>query len=100
MNENRGLPLIAPKITPVLDPNFRRAVLANAAFRRLVSESGKGLALRLAIEQADGNISISGRKSFSRPQPQSRISFMSSGCAAFCFGRGAAAGFMSTARKR
>lgn len=57
MNENRGLPLIAPKITPVLDPNFRPAVLANAAFRRLVSESGKGLALRLAIEQADGNIS-------------------------------------------
>ncbi len=55
MNMNNGLPLIAPKITPVLDPHFRPAVLANRAFITEVQASGKAVPLTLALEQADGS---------------------------------------------
>jgi predicted NBD/HSP70 family sugar kinase len=57
MNENRGLPLVAPRVTPVLDPGFRPAVLANRAFREAVRASGSPVPVRLAIEQADGGVS-------------------------------------------
>ncbi len=48
---NNGLPLIAPKIQPPLDANFRPAVLANRNFRNEANET-----VRLALEQADGSI--------------------------------------------
>src|SRR5262245_4118104 len=57
MNVNNGLPLVAPRITPVLDPWFRPAVLANRAFLELVSFSGGPVPVGLALEQTDGNIS-------------------------------------------
>jgi predicted NBD/HSP70 family sugar kinase len=53
---NDGLKLIAPKISPVLDENFRPASLANRAFRAEVEASGSGVPVRLAIEQADGSV--------------------------------------------
>jgi predicted NBD/HSP70 family sugar kinase len=53
MNQNNGLPLVAPKVAAVLDPNFRPAVLANRAF---LSEIGAGTPVGLALEQADGSI--------------------------------------------
>ena len=56
MNENQGLPLVAPRVAPPLDPAFRPAVLANRAFRQQV-RSGKPVPVCLALEQADGNIS-------------------------------------------
>lgn len=56
MNENHGLPLVAPKLTPVLDPFFRPAVLANRAFRQRVRVSGNELAVTVALEQADGSV--------------------------------------------
>jgi predicted NBD/HSP70 family sugar kinase len=55
MNMNRGLPLVAPRIAPVLDPAFRPAALATRAFR----DALKGVAavpVRLAVEQTDGSV--------------------------------------------
>ena len=53
---NRGLLLIAPRITPVLDPAFRPAVLANHAFRAAVQTSGAPVRITVALEQADGSV--------------------------------------------
>ena len=56
MDTNSGLFLPAPRVAPVLDPLFRPAVLANAAFRRLVEQSSDEVRVRIALEQADGSI--------------------------------------------
>ena len=56
MDTLNGLPLVAPKITPVLDPAFRPAVLAVRAFNADVAAAGGGVPVRLAIEQADGSV--------------------------------------------
>jgi predicted NBD/HSP70 family sugar kinase len=53
---NDGLRLVAPKITPVLDPMFRPASLANRAFREELDRSEGCVPVGLAIEQADGSI--------------------------------------------
>jgi predicted NBD/HSP70 family sugar kinase len=55
MDNNNGLALVAPGVKPVLDPHFRPAVLANRAFRRRAAENP--VPIRLALEQADGDIS-------------------------------------------
>jgi predicted NBD/HSP70 family sugar kinase len=57
MNVNNGLPLVAPKITPVLDPWFRPAVLAARAFRAQARASSARVPVRLALEQTDGSVS-------------------------------------------
>jgi predicted NBD/HSP70 family sugar kinase len=57
MNLNSGLPLVAPRITPVLDPAFRPAVLANRAYRDLVAATTNPVPVRLALEQTDGTAS-------------------------------------------
>jgi predicted NBD/HSP70 family sugar kinase len=56
MNTNNGLALVAPRITPVLDPAFRPAVLANRAFRELVHATAGAVPVRIALEQADGSV--------------------------------------------
>ena len=56
MNNNRGLPLPAPRVTPVLDPAFRPAVLAIHAFRDAVRATGQAVPVTLALEQADGSV--------------------------------------------
>ena len=53
---NDGLRLVAPKITPTLDPLFRPASLANRAYREEVAASGGGVPVRMALEQADGSV--------------------------------------------
>jgi predicted NBD/HSP70 family sugar kinase len=53
MNQNNGLPLVAPKVSAPLDPNFRPAVLANRAF---LADLGAGVPVALGIEQADGSV--------------------------------------------
>ncbi len=50
---NTGLPLVSPKVTPILDPNFRPAVLANRAF---LASLGEGLPVAFGVEQADGSL--------------------------------------------
>jgi predicted NBD/HSP70 family sugar kinase len=57
MNVNKEMPLEAPRVTPVLDPLMRPAVLANRAFRQLARASGKAVPVCLALEQPDGNVS-------------------------------------------
>jgi predicted NBD/HSP70 family sugar kinase len=51
-----ALLLPPPRVTPVLDPLFRPAVLASRAFRALVAETPGAEPVRLALEQADGSI--------------------------------------------
>jgi predicted NBD/HSP70 family sugar kinase len=57
MNTNKGLPLVAPRVTPVLDPAFRPAVLANRAFRALAQATQGAITVRLGLEQTDGTTS-------------------------------------------
>ncbi len=56
MNNNNGLNLIAPRITPALDAAFRPAVLANRKFRELARSSKVAVPVELALEQADGSV--------------------------------------------
>ena len=56
VNDNNGLPLVTPRVVPVLDESFRPAVLANRAFREQVRKSGSALPIRIALEQADGSV--------------------------------------------
>jgi hypothetical protein len=56
VNDNNGLALVAPRVVPVLDPGFRPAVLANRTFRQQVQNSGRGLPVRIALEQTDGSV--------------------------------------------
>jgi predicted NBD/HSP70 family sugar kinase len=56
MDSNHGLPLVAPRVTPVLDPAFRPAVLAVRAFQELVDAAPGAVPVRLALEQSDGSV--------------------------------------------
>lgn len=56
MNNNHGLPLVAPRITPALDPAFRPAALATRAFRAEARASKAAVPIELALEQADGSV--------------------------------------------
>lgn len=56
MDTNQGLPLVAPRVVPVLDPGFRPAVLAARAFRALVDHVPDPIPVGLALEQADGSV--------------------------------------------
>ena len=53
---NNGLALVAPRITPALDPRFRPAVLATRAFNEAVRGSDGGVPVRIALEQTDGSV--------------------------------------------
>ncbi len=57
MNNNQGLDLVAPRITPVLHPAFRPASLATRAFRELVRSVPNPVNIQLALEQTDGGVS-------------------------------------------
>lgn len=56
MNCNNGLGLIAPHVTPVLDPHFRPAVLANRAFVARAQTAKNALPVKIGLEQADGSV--------------------------------------------
>src|SRR3954468_9874158 len=73
---NNGLALIAPRITPTLDPNFRPAVLANRAFRSLVRSSRNPVPVGLALEQADGNVSHFKTEILPESHPQATANFV------------------------
>ena len=70
MNTNNGLPLVAPRVTPVLDPGFRPAVLAMQAFRDLVDTTSGAVPVRIALEQADGSVFRFETRVLSEPHPQ------------------------------
>jgi len=50
--------LLYPQFRPVLDPDFQPASLWNRAYRALVSQSGGGVPLAIALERADGAVSV------------------------------------------
>ena len=56
MTTLNGLPLVPPRVTPVLDRAFRPAVLAARAFRASARATGAAVPVRLAIEQTDGSV--------------------------------------------
>lgn len=56
MTASHGLPLIRPRVTPVLDAEFRPAVLATHAFVAAAKATKHALPVRLALEQTDGLI--------------------------------------------
>lgn len=68
---NTGLSLVAPRITPVLDPAFRPAVLANRAFREQARATNSAVPVRIALEQADGSVFHSQTEVF--PDSDSRV---------------------------
>ncbi|MBR0459811.1 MAG: ROK family protein [Victivallales bacterium] len=49
--------LIAPKTVPVLDPDFRPAILANRAFVQEVKASGTAIPLLIAVERDQNRVS-------------------------------------------
>jgi len=53
---NREWPLLAPHISPVLDADFRPAVLTLRTFRERVRATGQALPVRIALEQTDGSV--------------------------------------------
>src|SRR3954471_5960176 len=53
---NNGLPLIAPRVTSALHPEFRPGVLATRAFDEMVRATGSGVPVRIALEQSDGSV--------------------------------------------
>jgi predicted NBD/HSP70 family sugar kinase len=73
---NNGLVLVAPKVTPVLDPLFRPAVLANRAFRALVHSTGNPISVGLALEQTDGNVSHFRTEILPESHPQAAGNFV------------------------
>ena len=74
-NSNSGLPLVAPRITPVLDPAFRPAVLANRAFRQQAAALPQPVPVRLALEQHDGIVSHYATEVFPEDHPQAAGNF-------------------------
>jgi predicted NBD/HSP70 family sugar kinase len=54
--KNHGLTLVAPKLTPPLDPFFRPAVLANQYYTASAEANPSAVPVVLALEQADGSI--------------------------------------------
>jgi predicted NBD/HSP70 family sugar kinase len=75
METNNGLPLVQPRVVPLLDPQFRPAALAHRAFARAVAKSAGPVAVRLALEQADGNISRFETHIFREEEPGSAGNF-------------------------
>jgi predicted NBD/HSP70 family sugar kinase len=72
---NNGMALVAPRITPALDPSFRPAVLANRAFRSLVRSSPTPIPISLALEQTDGNVSHFNTEILPEARPTSAANF-------------------------
>lgn len=73
---NRGIALIAPKIAPALDPDFRPAVLANRGFRSLVRSSVNPVSIGIALEQSDGNVSRFETEILQESHPQAAGNFI------------------------
>ena len=75
MLNNKGLPLVPPQVAPVLDAEFRPAVLANRAFREQARATGNPVSVRLALEQSDGNVSHFQTHVFPDTEPQAAGNF-------------------------
>ena len=75
-NSNHGLLLPPPRVTPVLDPYFRPAVLAHRAFHAAVRTAKSPAGLRMALGQADGSISHFGTDVLPESHPAAAGNFI------------------------
>jgi predicted NBD/HSP70 family sugar kinase len=75
MNVNNGLALVAPRVTPILDPGFRPAILANRSFRKQANATGRAIPVKLALEQEDGSIFHFSTEIFPSEHPGARGNF-------------------------
>ncbi len=75
MNHNNGLPLIAPRIKPVLDADFRPAVLASRAFRQQAAALPDAVTVGIGLEQSGGLVSHFISKVFPENHPQAAGNF-------------------------
>jgi predicted NBD/HSP70 family sugar kinase len=76
MNNNNGLALVVPRITPILDPSFRPAVLANRAYQAQARTARNSVPVGLALEQTDGNVSHFKTEILPESHPQAAGNFI------------------------
>src|SRR5690348_6061844 len=69
MNSSDRFPLVAPRILPPLDAQFRPAVLANHAFASELDRSGAAVPVRLGLQQTDGSLSVFETRVFPERHP-------------------------------
>ena len=68
--------LPAPRVTPVLDPLFRPAVLASREFERLVNATPGAIPVRIALEQSDGSVFRFDSRVLPESHPQAAANFL------------------------
>ena len=79
-----SLQLVAPRIQPPLDENFRPAVLVNQNFRRELALLG--IRLILGLERSGGEVTRFETRVYSPIRQISRITFYTSNAlSSFCF---------------
>ncbi len=66
---------IEPKIKPVLDNEFKPAILENRSFLQAVEQSGAGVPLHISIERGNGLISTYKTKVFSKESNMDEANF-------------------------
>ncbi len=66
---NNGLSLAAPRIAPVLDPQFRPASLAYRDFLQRARATGQSRSVCIALEQTDGSVYHFNTEIFSENSP-------------------------------
>ena len=74
VTDNAGLNLVPPRLAPVLDPNFRPAVLANRAYR--LAAAAQWVPVQIALERMDGWVSRFDTLVAGGSQPAARGSFI------------------------
>ena len=72
---NSEFRLVAPAVTPVLDPGFRPPVLSNRAFLKEVDESGCGVPCLIAVERDRGRVSRFDTRVFDMAHPRAAANF-------------------------
>ncbi len=75
MSEHSESHFPIPKILPVLDAQFRPALLARRAFRERVRQSGRAVPVRLALEQSDGSVFHTSTEIFAEDLPAAQDNY-------------------------
>ena len=76
ISDNKGLPLVRPKLPPRLDPSFCPASLSNRFYRKAAGQSDKTVRVDLALERPDGTISRRSLPILHADHPQAKATFI------------------------
>jgi len=78
MKNSNGLLLVAPRVKPALDPDFRPAVLACRAFRAQAAATSNSVLVRLGLQQDEGIVSHFTTRIWpeSHPQAAANLSYL------------------------